>query len=77
MFQVVPTTQVVHADWVDRTVAGSSVSGPAQAAGSEDWARDLATQRAQAKKEKNWARADELRKILLDKGFEARDTKDG
>jgi len=51
--------------------------GVAPAVGSEAWAADLAGQRAQAKKEKDWARADRFRKLLLDNGFEVRDTKDG
>ncbi len=37
----------------------------------------LAEERWQAKKEKNFARADELRKEILEKGYEIKDSKDG
>ena len=43
----------------------------------ETWARSVAEERARSKQERNWARADELRKLLYDKGFEVRDTRDG
>lgn len=43
----------------------------------ERWARRLAEERLAAKRARNFARADELRKTLLDKGFEIRDGRDG
>ncbi|MGC8769709.1 MAG: cysteine--tRNA ligase [Brevinematia bacterium] len=39
--------------------------------------RTLIEERIKAKKEKNYARADEIRNILLSRGIELRDTKDG
>ncbi len=42
-----------------------------------DWASELAEERRRAKAARDFARADQLRKALLDKGFEVRDTKDG
>ncbi|MEJ5285262.1 MAG: cysteine--tRNA ligase [Brevinematales bacterium] len=39
--------------------------------------KELIEERIKAKKEKNYARADEIRNILLSKGIELRDTKDG
>jgi len=50
---------------------------PPAVRGDEVEAERLAAERAQAKRERDWARADELRKLLLDKGFEVRDTRDG
>ena len=38
---------------------------------------DLAEQRKKAKWAKNWAEADRLRKLILEKGYDVRDTKDG
>ena len=49
----------------------------AVASADEAWAEGVARDRAQAKLNKEWQRADELRKLLLDKGFEIRDGKDG
>jgi len=43
----------------------------------EVWAREMAEERRKAKWAKDWGRADMLRKALLDKGFEVRDTRDG
>jgi cysteinyl-tRNA synthetase len=43
----------------------------------ETWARELAEERRKAKWAKDWGKADQLRKALLDKGFDVRDTKDG
>ena len=37
----------------------------------------LAEERTTARKEKNWARADEIRNILKDKGYTIEDTPDG
>ncbi len=42
-----------------------------------DEEKELIEERNKAKKEKNYARADEIRNILLSKGIELRDTKDG
>jgi cysteinyl-tRNA synthetase len=53
------------------------VPAAASLGGAEAWARGLAEERARAKQAKDWARADELRKALLAKGFEVRDRKDG
>jgi len=39
--------------------------------------RDLAEQRRKAKWAKNWPEADRLRKLIADKGWDVRDTKDG
>jgi cysteinyl-tRNA synthetase len=53
---------------------------PAGAVGlgaEQGWAEEVAAERARAKAAKDWERADELRKTLLDKGFEVRDRKDG
>jgi cysteinyl-tRNA synthetase len=52
--------------------AGGAASGEDQA-----WAEGVAAERARAKAAKDWAKADELRKVLLGKGFEVRDRKDG
>jgi len=50
-------------------------------AGGEDqlssWAAELAEERRKAKWAKDWKKADEIRKVLLDKGFDVRDSKDG
>jgi len=43
----------------------------------ETWAREMAEERRKAKWAKDWGRADQLRKALLDKGFDVRDSKDG
>jgi cysteinyl-tRNA synthetase len=45
--------------------------------GSDDWARARAQARADAKRARDYARADQIRKELLDRGFEIRDGKDG
>ncbi len=47
----------------------SSVDGP--------WVDSMIAERIQAKKEKNFQRADEIRKILTDKGIILEDTKEG
>ena len=39
--------------------------------------RALAEERQRHRREKNWAKADEVRKLLLEKGFDVRDAKDG
>jgi cysteinyl-tRNA synthetase len=39
--------------------------------------RSLAEERQRHRRERDWARADEIRNILLDKGYDVRDTKDG
>ncbi|MDP3774130.1 MAG: cysteine--tRNA ligase [Gemmatimonadales bacterium] len=39
--------------------------------------RELAEARKDARVKKNWQRADELRKLLIEKGFDVRDSKDG
>ena len=39
--------------------------------------RSLAEERQRHRRERDWARADVIRNILLDKGFDVRDTKDG
>jgi cysteinyl-tRNA synthetase len=49
----------------------------APASAEEAWARGLAEERRRAKAARDFARADQLRKTLLDKGFEVRDSKDG
>jgi cysteinyl-tRNA synthetase len=49
----------------------------APASAEEAWARGLAEERRRAKSARDFARADQLRKTLLDKGFEVRDSKDG
>jgi cysteinyl-tRNA synthetase len=50
-------------------------------AGGEDaeWerARQMAEERKKAKWSKDWGKADQLRKALLEMGFEVRDTPDG
>jgi cysteinyl-tRNA synthetase len=52
--------------------------GAAESASDEEVeARSLAEQRAAARMARDWTRADELRKVLLSKGFDVRDTKDG
>jgi len=60
-------------------VAGVLQVVPAAAGQGEEqaWAEGVAAERVKAKAAKDWARADELRKLLLDKGFEVRDRKDG
>jgi cysteinyl-tRNA synthetase len=42
----------------------------------EEWIQDLITERNNARKEKNWARADEIRNILLEKNIELVDSKE-
>jgi cysteinyl-tRNA synthetase len=63
----------------DRVTAVLQVvpSPRALASADEAWAEGVARERAQAKQNREWARADELRKLLLGKGFEIRDGKDG
>jgi cysteinyl-tRNA synthetase len=62
----------------DRAVAVLQVvPAPAEQGAEHAWAEGLAAERAKAKAAKDWARADELRKVLLGKGFEVRDRKDG
>jgi cysteinyl-tRNA synthetase len=41
------------------------------------WVEGLLAERTDAKKAKNFARADEIRKILSDKGITIEDTPDG
>jgi cysteinyl-tRNA synthetase len=43
----------------------------------EEWIQNLITERNNARKEKNWARADEIRNILLEKNIELVDSKEG
>ncbi|MBI4501874.1 MAG: hypothetical protein HY700_12015, partial [Gemmatimonadetes bacterium] len=53
---------------------------PAEQAVADDldrWARPLAEERLAAKRRRDFAAADRIRKALLDKGFEIRDGKDG
>jgi cysteinyl-tRNA synthetase len=76
VLQVVPASQAVTAPSRPPASEGREVELALQA-GSEEWARDVAGRRAAAKRERNWVRADELRRLLLEKGFEVRDTKDG
>jgi cysteinyl-tRNA synthetase len=40
-------------------------------------ARRLAEERQRHRAARDWAKADEVRKLLLEKGFDVRDTKDG
>ena len=42
----------------------------------EDEIKQLAEQRWQAKKEKNWAEADRIRNLLTEKGYEILDSKE-
>ena len=49
----------------------------AQVVGSDEWAASQARERVQAKKERNFKLADEIRDRLKANGFEIRDTKDG
>jgi cysteinyl-tRNA synthetase len=53
------------------------VPAPVGVGGDEAWARDVAERRLRAKRERDFATADKLRKLLQEKGFEVRDTKDG
>jgi len=53
------------------------VPGPARGGADEAWAKGMAEERRLAKATRDFKRADEIRKALLDKGFEVRDTKDG
>jgi cysteinyl-tRNA synthetase len=58
-----------------QVVPASRGSGTADA--DNAWATGIADERRKAKWAKDYARADQLRKVLLGKGFEVRDTKDG
>ena len=63
----------------DRAARVLQVVPAGGAEGGEDqaWAMGVAEERTRAKQGRDWARADELRKLLLSKGFEVRDRKDG
>jgi cysteinyl-tRNA synthetase len=79
VLQVVPAARTLFAEPGRYRMDGSDADlrvGPSDAAELTEATR-LAEERARAKKERNWARADELRKSLLDRGFEVRDAKDG
>jgi cysteinyl-tRNA synthetase len=70
------------ADMVERfdrvTEVLQVVPAPAATGTAEEAeAAQLAAERAAAKQARDWARADQIRKLLLDKGFEVRDKKDG
>ena len=52
-------------------------SQPPVAGDDDKWILDLIAERAEAKKNKNYARADEIRAELLSKGITLTDTKDG
>ncbi|MFI5207673.1 MAG: cysteine--tRNA ligase [Gemmatimonadales bacterium] len=73
VLQVVPRQLVVEAKGASIAVTGGT-SGflviPA-------WVSELAEERRRAKAARDFARADQIRKTLLDKGFEVRDTRDG
>jgi cysteinyl-tRNA synthetase len=43
----------------------------------EGWARRMAQARARARWRKDWATADEARRLLVERGFEVRDTREG
>ncbi len=54
----------------------SKTKGQTQASIPEE-VKAIAEQRWQARLEKNWARSDELRTLLADKGYEVKDSKEG
>ena len=56
-------------------IPGDRHTGGAGAAAGR--AQELAEERKKAKWAKDWGKADQLRKALLDIGFEVRDTPDG
>jgi cysteinyl-tRNA synthetase len=58
-------------------VAPGPLGPPPEGGDPEAWARRMAAERQAARQRKDWARADEARKLLSDHGFEVRDTKDG
>ncbi|OGT97000.1 MAG: cysteine--tRNA ligase [Gemmatimonadetes bacterium RIFCSPLOWO2_02_FULL_71_11] len=63
---------------LDRVAGVLQVVPAAGGAGDLDReVRALAEERQRHRRERDWARADEIRNILLDKGFDVRDTKDG
>lgn len=45
--------------------------------GNEEWIQKFIDERNEARKNKNWGRADEIRKLLLEKSIELVDTKEG
>lgn len=55
--------------WLNQGAANSDID--------EAWVEGLLAERTEAKKAKNFARADEIRKILSDKGITIEDTADG
>jgi len=55
----------------------ATIGPPAPGEDLDAWARRTAQARARARWKKDWAAADEARKLLLEQGFEVRDTRDG
>jgi cysteinyl-tRNA synthetase len=86
VLQVVPAAAVVGTGSVRVPVevqgagaaADEMVAGPPAAGEDLDaWARRLADVRARARWKKDWPRADEARRLLIEQGFEVRDKRDG
>jgi cysteinyl-tRNA synthetase len=63
-------------DWWQRIIAVLDLEPETDVAIPDEVAQ-LAQQRENARREKNWKRSDELRKQILGLGWEVRDTKDG
>jgi len=59
------------------TAAPGPLGPPPEGGDLVAWARSMAGERQAARQRKDWARADQARKLLSDQGFEVRDTKEG
>jgi cysteinyl-tRNA synthetase len=82
VLQIMPAATRALTASVDAVLASVNVRGAATASADlttvqDEAARVLAEERVRHRREKNWAKADEVRKRLLEKGFDVRDTKDG
>ena len=54
-----------------------SDSPPQDAAVRDEWARQWAERRVEAKGKRNFAEADRIRRLLTENGYEVRDTRGG
>ncbi len=83
VLQVVPTLRSVQAGPGGAATVKADlqvIRAPRPPAPKEDieaWAKEMAGIRAQARYRKDWARADEARRLLIEQGFEVRDMRDG
>jgi cysteinyl-tRNA synthetase len=78
VLQVLPEPRrVISAGPAEDIGRGVELLPPSPGQDLEDWARRIAQLRAAARRAGEWVRADAARKLLLENGFEVRDTKDG